>query len=179
MNKIVKIVKKIAPKTVISTIIVAACVLGNASYAADLKIATIDLRQAMASSPDAKVVEAKLKKEFTPKEQELVAKEKSFKEMLEKLQRNGAVMSSTERGKLEQDLATKQKDLQRLQMKFQEEFNKRQQEEVQKVFSKVKRAVNEVALKEGLDMVLVNEAVLFTSNTKYEVTQKVIQNLSK
>lgn len=150
----------------------------SVTQAADLKMATIDLRQIMLGSSEAKAIEAKLKKEFGPRDQELISKDKSFKETVEKLQRNAAIMSVAERTKLEKEAGMKQKELQRLQAKFQEEGSKRQQEETQKFLDKVKKSVTQIALKEKLEVVFLSDAVPYCNNPQMDITQKVIQNLA-
>jgi outer membrane protein len=150
----------------------------SAVQASDLKIAVIDMRQVLTTSAEAKAVQAKLKKEFGPREQELISRDKTFKEMIEKLQRNAAIMSAAERSKLEKDITTKQKELQTLQIKFQEDGTKRQQEEAQKLFDKIRKAINQVAVQNKFDMVLVNEAVPYFGNQK-DITQPVMQVLGK
>lgn len=170
--------KKTISKIAVGLTFGLALLSSNVTQAADLKIATLDLRKIMLTSPDAKAIETRLKKEFGSKDQELIAKDKSFKETVEKLQRNGAIMSVAERTKLEQEAGAKQKELQRLQMKFQEEGGKRQQEETQKFLDKVKKSVTQVAVKKRVDMVLLSDAVPYFNNPQMDITQEVMQHLA-
>lgn len=147
------------------------------AQAADFKMGVIDLRYIVTNSAESKALQAKLKKEFAPREQELIAREKSFKELIEKLQRNAAIMGVAEKAKLEKEASAKQKELQTLQLKFQEEGANRQREEMQKLLDKIQKSINQVAIKEKLDMVFVNDAVPYPGHQK-DITQSVMQNLS-
>lgn len=148
------------------------------AQAADLKIAILDMRYIMANSAESKAIQAKLKKEFSSREQELIAREKTFKDVVEKLQRNGAVMGPAERSKLEADAGAKQKELQRLQVKLQEDATTRQREEMQKLLDKLQKAISQVVVKKKLDMVLLSDAVPFAGQQP-EITQEVMQTLGK
>ena len=148
-----------------------------AAHAVDLKIAVLDMRYIMANSNESKAVQAKLKKEFAPRDQELISREKALKELAEKLQRNGAIMSPAERAKLETDGNNKQKELQRLQLKLQQDVNTRQRDEMQKLLDKLQKAIAQVVAKKKLDMVLLSDAVPYAGHQP-EITQDVMQTLA-
>lgn len=145
--------------------------------AADFKMGIVDLRYLVTNSAESKAIQAKLKKEFGPREQELITREKSFKELVERLQRNAAIMGAAEKAKLEKEASAKQKELQRLQIKLQEDGANRQREEMQKLLDKIQKSINQVAIKEKLDVVFVNDAVPYPGHQK-EITQEVMQHLS-
>src|SRR5947209_3774643 len=71
------------------------------ALAADFKIGVIDMRAVVSASPQAKETMERLKKEFKSREEKMAATDKSLKEKAEKLQRNSAVMSESEKTKLE------------------------------------------------------------------------------
>lgn len=147
------------------------------AQAADLKIGVLDMRHIMANSNESKAIQAKLKKEFTPREQELLSRDKNFKEVVEKIQRNGSIMSPTERTKLETDAGNKQKELLRLQTKLQEDATTRQREEMQKLLDKLQKAISQVVAKKKLDMVLLSDAVPYAGHQP-DITQDVMQTLA-
>ncbi|MBS0286332.1 MAG: OmpH family outer membrane protein [Proteobacteria bacterium] len=144
---------------------------------AELKIGVIDMRAIINSAPQAKEAMEKLKKEFKAREDKIVSAEKSYKEKAEKLQRNTAVMSEAEKGKLEKDVMTSQRDLQRLQAEFREDAAIRQQEEMKKIMDKINVAVEDVAKKEKYDLIIHKDVVPFAAKT-VDVTDKVIKAIS-
>lgn len=142
------------------------------------KIGTLDMKVIMANSAQAKAAMEKLKKEFKAREEQIISVEKSLKDKAEKLQRNAAVMSDTEKAKLEREIMTSQRELQRLQSEFREDAASRQQEEMKKLVDNVNKVVEKVAKAEKFDLILHSEASPFYS-PQLDITQKVIQAMPK
>lgn len=141
------------------------------------KIGVIDMRTIVSTAPQAKEAMEKLKKEFKAREDKIVASEKALKEKAEKLQRNAAVMSDAEKLKLEKDVVTGQRDLQRLQTEFREDAATRQQEEMKKIIDKINLVVEDVAKKDKYDLVIHKDAVPFSSKT-VDLTDRVMKAIS-
>lgn len=142
-----------------------------------VKIGVVDMRKIVASSPEAKATMEKLQQEFKPKEEKIVKTEKEMKEKSEKLQRNAAVMSDSEKSKLERELVASQRELQRMQEEFREDSTARYQEEMQKLIEKVRKIVNDIATKEKYDIILHQDTNLYAS-TQVDITDKVVKTLS-
>lgn len=148
--------------------------LAAPAIAGEAKIGVIDMRTVVTNSPQAKAAMEKLKKEFKAREDKIMAQEKSLKEKSEKLQRNSAVMSEAEKSKLENDVRTGQRDLQRLQNEYREDAAMRQQEEMKKVIDKVTAAIDEIAKKDKYDLIFVREAAPYATKDM-DITDKVIK----
>lgn len=149
----------------------------NAAFANELRIGVIDMRTIISSSPQAKAVTEKLKSEFKARDEQIIAAEKSLKEKSEKLQRNSAVMSEAEKAKLEKEVMTGQRDLQRLQSEFREDAAMRQQEEMKKLIEKINAVVKDVAKKEKYDLIIHSEAAPYAA-TQIDITDKVVKSIS-
>lgn len=148
--------------------------LAPIAHAAEAKIGVIDMRTIVSNSPQAKAAMEKLKNEFKAREEKIMAQEKSVKEKAEKLQRNSAVMSETEKSKLEKEVMTGQRELQRLQNEYREDAAMRQQEEMKKVIDRVTAAIDEIAKKDKYDLIFVREAAPYASK-QMDITDKVLQ----
>lgn len=149
----------------------------TAVSAADTKIGTVDMRAILSASPQAKAVAEKLKNEFKGREDKIVAVEKGLKEKAEKLQRNSAVMSEAEKGKLEKDIVIAQRELQRLQNEFREDANMRQQEETKKLLDRINVVIQDVAKKDNYDLIIHIDAAPFASKS-VDITDKVMKAIS-
>lgn len=167
--------KKIAQTSIISLSIALAGVTNV--IAKELKIGVVDVRQVVSASDQAKEIGETLKKEFKPKEDEILKLEKKFQEQSEKLQRNAAVMSESEKSKLEREVMTMQRDLQRMQNEFREDGSMRQREEMQKFLERVRVEVEKLAETENYDLILHSDAAPFASK-KVDITSQVIKHFS-
>lgn len=152
---------------------VALCVPGTL-LAKELKVGMVDFRQIMATSDEAKTMVEKMQKEFKPRQEKIIAAEKSLKEKSEKLQRNAAIMSELEKSKLEREIVSQQRDLQRLQEEYREDTVARQQEETQKLFQKVSEVVKDIAEKEKYDLILHQDVNVYASDD-INITNKVMK----
>lgn len=139
-----------------------------------VKIGVVDMRAVMAHSQQAKSAMENLKKEFKVREDKIIATENSLKKKSEKLQKDAAVMSESEKVKLSKEITASQRDLQRLQTEFQEDAAPRQQEEMRKVVESINRVVERIAKEGKYDLIIYKEIAPFVSN-KIDLTEKVIQ----
>jgi len=158
----------------IKTLMLALALSASTSvFAADLKVAVIDMRVILSKSPQAQAATQKLQGEFKAREEKIVSLEKALKEKMEKMQRNSAIMSETEKNKFEKDVIASQRELQRLQTEFREDAAARQQEETKKLIDGVNLAVNAIAQKDKYDLIIHREAMSYAS-TQIDITDKVI-----
>jgi outer membrane protein len=159
-----------------SLLLAALCALSFSAQADDLKIGVIDVRSIISTSKQAQAVSEKLQKEFAPREKDIAVADKAFQEKADKFKRDSAVMSESERTNTERDMLNLQRELQRKQAEFREDTSVRQQQEMQQFLEKVKTAVNSVAEKDKMDLIIHSDAVPYAKE-KLDITQKVVQAL--
>ncbi|MGX9457755.1 OmpH family outer membrane protein [Photobacterium damselae subsp. damselae] len=156
----------------LSLVILSSSMYANAAEAAQ-KIGYVATGQAMAQLAKRYNVQDKLRKEFSGRVNELRSLEKKMKSKIDKLKRDGAVMSDSDRTKLQRELASLESDYKLKAQALAEDQRRRGQEEEQKLVMKIRTAIDSVAKKEGYNLVLDANAVLFASK-KDDLSQKVI-----
>lgn len=156
----------------LSLVILSSSMYANAAEAAQ-KIGYVATGQAMAQLAKRYNVQDKLRKEFSGRVNELRSLEKKMKAKIDKLKRDGAVMSDSNRTKLQRELASLESDYKLKAQALAEDQRRRGQEEEQKLVMKIRTAIDSVAKKEGYNLVLDANAVLFASK-KDDLSQKVI-----
>lgn len=150
---------------------------GGAAHAQEAKVGAINFIRILDQAPQAESVRAKIEKEFAPRDRELVAAQKKLKEMEDRLAKDAAIMSESERGNLERDIINQRRDLKRGQDEFREDLTFRRNEEIKKIQEEVLNAIQLVAKQNNYDMV-VSDGVLYAS-PKVDMTQLVIEFLKK
>lgn len=155
----------------------AAALLAGSASAADYKIGVVNAVRVLEAAPQADVARKKLEKEFAARDRELVAAQKSLKGLEDRMVKDGAIMSETERTRLERDIVNKRRELKRDQDEFREDVNFRRNEEFGKIQRDIVVAIREVAKNQKYDLVL-GEGVIFASKA-VDITQKVIDHLKK
>lgn len=143
--------------------------------AQDSKIAFINIQRITAESAPAKMATAKLEQDFSKKQKEVNEFQNSYKTLGEKFEREAPTLSESQRMTRQKELNDMGRDLQRKKRDFEEELNSRRNDELQQVFAKATKAIQQLAETEKFDVVL-QEAVYI--NPKIDITNKVIAILN-
>ncbi len=147
------------------------------TFADDYKIGVVNAIRILEQSPQAEAMRKQIEKEFAPRDRELVSSQKNLKELEDRLTKDAAIMSETERKKLERDIVNQRRDLKRSQDEFREDLTFRRNEEIAKIQKDIVDAINVVAKQSKFDIVL-SEGVIFAS-AKVDISKLVIDHLNK
>ncbi len=161
-----------------SRIVFAGClVLATATAAAQdstLRIGFVNTERILRDAAPAKASQQKLEREFSVRDKELQDIAAKLKSMGERIDRDAAVLSETDRMRLQREYADLEKDFQRKQREFREDLNQRRNEELAQVVERANRAIKDIAEKEKYDFVL-QEAVF--ASPRVDITDKVLRAL--
>lgn len=146
--------------------------------AAQLKIAVLDTQRALVSSEEAKVLLEQAQADLKKEEDEVNGLGDEIKEMQEKLQTDGEIMSPTERRKVEKAIEDKRLDYQFMVNKLQKALEDRRQDLLQLMVPKVDAVLKDLIELEGYDLVL-ERANLRYVNTKHDITRRVTEKLNE
>ena len=142
------------------------------------KIAVVDMAAVFEQLPQREAVAKTLKSEFSDREAELKKKQDELRTLLEKSQRDVAIMSAAQKTDTQRQMESIRSDLQLKGKALQEDFRKRSSEEQNKLLLKVQTAINTLAAKENYDLVLPRNAVVYMKPSS-DISSKVVEVLSK
>ena len=145
--------------------------------AADLKIGAVSVAKILNQAPQAEQANKRLQKEFETRQKALQDTENSLRAMQQRLDKDSAVMSDSQRRNLERDIKTQSRDFQRAAAEFRDDLNIRRNEELGKFQQQVLQAVNTLAKEEGFDLIL-NEGAVIYAGQSIDITDKVLRRLS-
>lgn len=153
------------------------CLLGFASIpvGAEVKIGFVNSVKILEEAPQAEAARSKLEMEFAPRDRELVAAQNDIRDIEEKLAKDLAVMSESQRSASEQDLISQQRDLQRARDEFREDFNLRRNEELGKLQQLILDAIVALAEEQNYDLVVSDNAIY--ASDRVDMTDKVLERL--
>ena len=149
----------------------------NTAMAAELKIGFVNAAQVLEEAPQADAARQRLEKEFSPRDKKLGESQKAVRKLEEKLTRDGAIMSESERRKLERDILSQKRELKRQQEEFREDLNIRRNEAFDKLRRRVFEVINAIAKSEQYDLV-VSDGVVY-ANDRIDITPKVVARLKQ
>lgn len=153
-----------------------ALLLASSAFA-ELKVAVVDMQRAILSSEEARGYMAQIQEEFSDEEKEMRELQSDVAAMQERLQKDGEIMSDSERRRLQQDIESKTNDFVYLRQKVQRQVEDRQQELFAGMDSRVQRAMEQLVKAEDYDLVLNRQAILYAGEL-YDATRKVTERLN-
>ncbi len=153
-------------------------ILSTASVAAHAsqKVGYVIINAVMQELAESSDVSGRLQNEFKDRIGELQALEKRVQPMIEKLNRDGELMTQDERRKVEREIQSIEADYKLKAQALQEDQRRRGAEEEQQMVVKLRAAIEKVAEKEGYDLVVDANAVLY-SDDAHDLSDKVIKAL--
>ena len=147
------------------------------AQAAEVKLGFVSIAKILNSAPQAESASKRLEQELAPRQKGLVEAQKALRKEEEKLGKDGAVMSESQRRKLESEIRNQARELKRTSDEFREDFNLRRNEELGKFQKQVLDVINSVAKEDGFDLVVNDSATLYAS-PQVDVTEKVLKRLT-
>ncbi len=164
-------------KSVIKTLIVAIPLVCMANVQAqESKIGFVSTERIFREATPAKAATTKISQEFTKRDKELQDMAARLKGMSERLDKEAAVLSESDRMKRQRELAELDKDFQRKQREFREDLNQRRNEELATVLDRTNKVIRQIAENEKYDIIF-QEAVYFSP--RIDITDKVLTVLNK
>ncbi len=140
-----------------------------------LKLGYVNTERILREAAPAKASQQRLEQEFSKRDKELQEMTARLKTLGEKLDREGTVLSESDRQRRQREFSDLEKDLQRKQREFREDLNQRRNEELASVIEKANRAIRQIADQEKFDFVL--QDVVFAS-PRVDLTDKVLKALA-
>jgi outer membrane protein len=150
--------------------------LATATAHAEIKIGVVNFQRLVEEAPQTKTSMQALKNEFSPRERDIVKMQNDLKASEDKLQREGSVMSESDRSKAEKTLRDGQRELSRKVGEFQDDAGTRRNEELGKVQRFLLQEVQTYASAQGYDLV-VGDGVLYAKSA-FDITPQLLGVLS-
>jgi outer membrane protein len=146
-------------------------------HAQDLQVGYVNTTKVMNKAPQAQAARKKLKNEFAPRDEKIVAMQNELKNQEEELAKNSAILSDTVRSSKERKIISLKRDIKRAKEEFNEDLNIRRNEELARLQKLVYDAIVSLAKEQHYDLI-VGDSVLFASK-RIDVTKKVLDRLQQ
>jgi outer membrane protein len=144
-------------------------------HAQDSRVGFVSTERIFREAAPAKAAQAKIEQEFSRREKELQDMAARLKGMSDKLDKEAAILTESDRVKRQRELADLDKDFQRKQREFREDLNQRRNEELAIVLERTNKVIKQIAEAEKFDIVF-QEAVY--ASPRIDITDKVLKALN-
>lgn len=138
------------------------------------KIGFVSTEAILQESRPAKQAQAKIESEFKARDQELQNLANRLRADAQRYDKDAPVLSESERITRQRQLADLDADLQRKRREFQEDFNRRRNEEFSTIVDQAEAAIKRIAEEEGYDLII-QDAV--TVSPRVDITDQVLKAL--
>ena len=138
------------------------------------RVGFVKLDRILKESAPAKLIQTKLEREFSTRQKDIAAQDATFKADVTKFQTDSPVLAEAARLERQKKLVEQERELQRVHRVFQEDLNRRKNEELQKLMASTSRVVQQLAATNKLDFVL-QEAIY--ADPKNDLTDKALKML--
>ncbi|AGF49033.1 OmpH family outer membrane protein [Candidatus Kinetoplastidibacterium galati] len=146
------------------------------SFAEEIKIGFVNTDRVLKESNPAKSSQKKIEIEFKKRDEELQKLSLSLRSQIEKFDKESLVISENDKIHLQRNLNNLDVDLQRKRREFQEDFNRRRNEEFSSVISMINESIKNIAEQDGFDLILQDAIAV---NPRIDITDQVISSLNK
>jgi len=140
------------------------------------RVGFVSTDRILRESTPARAAEAKLETEFKRRDQELQTLLNNLRNQAQQLEKDAPILSQSEGVRRRRDLADMEADLQRKQRDFQEDYNRRRNEEYSAIIEKADAAVKKIADEQAFDLI-VQDAVYVSPAA--DITEQVLRTLEK
>jgi outer membrane protein len=158
---------------------VAAALLSVTALAAQaqdtLKIGYVNGERVMRESNLAKAAQAKLEAEFGKREKELSEMDQRRRGMAEKLDKDMATLSDAQKKARQREFDDLNVDFQRKGQAYQEDLNRRKNEELQNISERATRVIKQIFDAEKYDIIIQDASFV---SPRVDITKKVIDALN-
>jgi outer membrane protein len=147
----------------------------HGAMAQELRLGFVNTQRILRDAEPAKAAQRKIEGEFGRRDKELQDMAARLKSLGERLERDAAVLTESDRQRRQREFAELDKEFQRKQREFREDLNQRQNEEVQLLIDRANRIIRQIAEQERFDLI-VQDAVYWSS--RIDITDKVLRALA-
>lgn len=169
----------IQPRTpaALRPLLLAVLLCAGGSAWAQMKVGFVNVNKILDDAPQAQAASKRIEREFAPRDRSIIAQQKELRQMEDKLVKNAAVMSATERQRQESEIRALRREIRRLRDEFQEDLNLRRSQELSKLQRKVVEVIRNLAQSEKYDLI-VGDGVIYAGE-RVDITGKIIERLGK
>jgi outer membrane protein len=165
-------------KTVVVALAWVACVSLWSGSAAAQNVAFVTMNKILEDSPQAAEAMRELEREFSPRDSQLVAERDELQKLRDRLEREGELMTASQRADLEREFTARSREFRRAQESFTEDLNVRRNEELAKLQRLINDAIIDLARERDIDLILTERNVLYSSD-RIDITDDIIAAMQR
>ena len=146
-----------------------------AQVLAEMQVGFVNVAKVLELAPQAEAARNRIEREFAPKDRELLQLQKDIRALEDRLVKNSAVMSDSERQRQEAEIRAQKRDLRRSQDEFREDLNLRKSQELSRLQKTVTEVIQQLAKADKYDLIL-SDGVIYAGE-RVDITDLILERL--
>jgi len=147
-----------------------------AAYAEDVKLGYVDLQRALNETDDGRKAKESLKKVFDQKQKELNEQQDALKKDIEDLDKKRTLLPADKLRDKEAELQGRLQKVQQTYVRHQQDLQTKEQEATAKIFERMNRIINKIAIAENFSMILdKNQSAVIYAKAHLDLTNELIR----
>ena len=150
--------------------------LAGSAWAAEIKMATVDISRAVNESNAGKDAKKDITKEVEKFQRLIADKQKELQTMKETLEKQAPMLNPDARATKEKEYQTKLRDFQRWGEDYQNELNQKRVEKERMISQSLQKVIQKLGADEAYTLILEkNEAIVLYGSKVIDITDRVIK----
>lgn len=149
--------------------------MSSAVAAQDINIGVVNLSKLVSQSPQAQDIRKNMSQQFAARKKALQNKLQNLKKDVQRLKRDGSVMSQSAREELQESIKDQKRLLEIKKSNFQDDVRSAKRKALTKLRKQVSDSIKKFATNNNYDMIL-GQGVLY-ANDSINVTNKLLEQL--
>jgi outer membrane protein len=143
-----------------------------------LKIAVVNVQEVLRQSPKVNAISKKLENEFKTRQAKIGERQKAIQDGFDKLKKEAPTMSQKDNESAQKKLTNERADLVKEVVAYQQDVQKEQNKAMEGILADLNSIVSDIAKKQGYDLVLDYNAVIFAVNGN-DITRDVAKRFNE
>jgi outer membrane protein len=143
------------------------------AFGQQLRIGYVDMKEVLDNAPQVVAGREKLDQEFRPRNDAIEAEELRAQQLEERLQQGD--LTEDARGRLEREIREMRRNIARQREDLRDELSFRRTEEVQRLEDQINQAVQEIARRNGYDLIISSPVVY--ADPALDITDLILRQL--
>jgi outer membrane protein len=152
----------------------------TSAFAAETKIAVVDIPKAIQATREGKQVKTKLEEEFNKRKSDMEKRAKDIQKMQADFEKKSLVLSDEVRKSKEKEIETEKMKYMELRDKNMQDLNKKDRELSEPLRKKLFAAIEKISKEEKYTAIFhKNEQILVWTSSEIDITDRLIKELEK
>lgn len=141
----------------------------------DLKLGVVSPGRVLEKIPHTQEARERIEREFSSRTRQIKGEQEELQKLEEKFERDGAIMGSSERDRLERDVVTLKRSLKRDIDELREDRSLRENQELGELQTKIVEVIQAIGKEGKFDLILVDGVIY--ADKRVDITDEVISRL--